>query len=99
MYKREDILELANQCVNGSRDEQYGTPENNFKKIAELWSIYLGFEISDVDVAAMMALMKISRISNGNRSVDSWIDLAGYAACGGEISKFEDNRATCIGDE
>jgi hypothetical protein len=33
----------------------------------------------------MLALMKISRISSGHAKADNWIDLAGYAACGGEI--------------
>ena len=33
----------------------------------------------------MLALMKIARIKSGNAKEDNWIDLAGYAACGGEI--------------
>jgi len=37
------------------------------------------------DVAMMMALLKIARIRNGGGSGDSFVDLAGYAACGGEI--------------
>lgn len=37
------------------------------------------------DVAAMMALLKIARIAAGGKKADSWVDLAGYAACGGEI--------------
>ena len=37
------------------------------------------------DVAMMMALLKIARIKNGGGSGDSFVDLAGYAACGGEI--------------
>lgn len=37
------------------------------------------------DVSMMMALLKIARIKNGGGSGDSFVDLAGYAACGGEI--------------
>ena len=33
----------------------------------------------------MMALLKIARIASGNNP-DSFVDLAGYAACGGEIA-------------
>ena len=33
----------------------------------------------------MMALLKIARIAGGNAKADNWIDLAGYAACGGEL--------------
>ena len=36
------------------------------------------------DVAMMMALLKIARISAGAGS-DSFVDLAGYAACAGEM--------------
>lgn len=92
---RKDILDQANKCVNGDRDEQYGNPENNFKMIANLWMEYLencgsvpnGTEVflRPEDVASMMALMKIARIATGGPKEDSWIDLAGYAACGGEI--------------
>ena len=32
--KREDILKTANECVNGSRQQDYGNPEDNFKQIA-----------------------------------------------------------------
>lgn len=33
----------------------------------------------------MMALLKIARIATGQAKSDSFVDLAGYAACGGEI--------------
>ena len=37
------------------------------------------------DVAIMMALLKISRLSWEPTKRDSWVDVAGYAACGYEI--------------
>ena len=84
---REDILNIAKECVCQSREEDYGAPENNFALIADLWNAYLGFnEIRDIDVAMMMSLLKIARIRTGNKhKADSFIDLAGYAACAGEI--------------
>jgi hypothetical protein len=33
-----------------------------------------------------MALVKIARLANSPDHMDSWIDIAGYAACGGEIA-------------
>lgn len=33
----------------------------------------------------MLALLKIARIASGNAKKDNWVDLAGYAACGGEL--------------
>ena len=84
---RAEILEAANKCVSGERERSYGSPENNFSTIADLWNAYLHINhvITSKDVAAMLALLKIARISSGNYKEDNWIDLAGYAACGGEI--------------
>ena len=86
MNKREECLRKANEIVNGQREQQYGTPEDNFKMIAEMWSAYLETDVSAVDVAMMMSLLKIARISTGTFNEDSFIDLAGYAACGYEIA-------------
>ena len=92
--KRGEILKEALRCVTGEREQQYGSPEDNFMVIADLWMAYLKnccvssnadvFVVAD-DVAAMMALLKIARISSGVDKVDNWVDLAGYAACGGAI--------------
>ena len=89
---RADILHAAEKCVCGQREQDYGTPEDNFKTIAELWEAYLNkactrgvnVRVEAKDVAAMMALLKIARIAAGGGKADSWIDLAGYAACGAE---------------
>ena len=83
---RAEILDAAKKCVCGQREQDYGTPESNFQLIANLWRMYLGVDISATDVAMMMALMKIARIKNGGGTGDSFVDLAGYAACGGEIN-------------
>ena len=91
---RTEILEAAQKCVCGDREQDYGSPENNFQTIAKLWTAYLeaipkdcdGFSwIKTSDVAAMLGLLKIARIATGHGKADNWIDLAGYAACGGEI--------------
>lgn len=95
--KREEVLNMAKTCVCGDRDEQYGSPEDSFAAIAELWETYIadrcvvGKEydlcITPVDVAAMMVLFKVARIATGNSKDDNWIDIAGYAACGAEVSE------------
>lgn len=38
------------------------------------------------DVAMMMVLFKTGRIMSGKVNPDNYIDLAGYAACAGEIA-------------
>lgn len=94
---RKDVLDAASACVNGDRDKRYGNPEDSFRLIAHFWNDYMRNAaktydpmvhsgiISASDVAAMLALVKIARIAGGKRHPDNWIDLAGYAACGGEI--------------
>lgn len=91
---REEILEQAHKCVCGDRDQQYGSPESSFRMIAKLWEPYLqercvsdgaDVNIMPEDVAAMMVLFKMARVATGSYSADSWVDAAGYAACGGEI--------------
>lgn len=86
------ILDEAKKCVCGQREEDYGSPEDNFKTIASLWTSYKGAEFTPVDVSMMMALLKIARISTGTATKDSFVDLAGYAACGGEIKFKEENK-------
>jgi len=44
------------------------------------------FAFRPTDVAQMMVLMKIARLENSPTHMDSWIDVAGYAACGGELA-------------
>ncbi len=95
---RDEILREATKCVCGQREQDYNSPENNFKLISDLWTIYLGHEVSSIDVAMMMALLKIARIRNNPYKSDSFVDLAGYAACGGEIAA-EDNKKDRSEDE
>ena len=90
---RKEILEAAEKCVNGDRDKQYGSPEKSFKVIANMWNGYLiGKEsikelLTPTDVAARMVLFKMARIATGRFKEDSWIDAAGYCACGGELER------------
>ena len=82
--KRWEILEKAKKVVMGDRETAYGSPEDNFATIAKLWGVYLGTAIEPEDVATMMILLKVARIRGGQAKDDNWIDIAGYAACGGE---------------
>lgn len=91
MNKREEILTLANKAVNGEREQTYGSPEDSFDRIAHLWSGYLRTALTGLDVAKMMILFKIAR--TGERAyLDNWVDIAGYAACAGEIEDGSYNQ-------
>lgn len=73
---------LFNEVVNilHSRGTQYGHPISNHKRIAELWSAYLGYPIQPNEVAICMCLVKISRQAEDPRVADNYKDALGYIA-------------------
>jgi hypothetical protein len=80
--------------VCNDRDQQYGAPLLNFTKIAEYWKTYKGIEFSPKDVAVMMTLVKIARISSGQAKPDNWIDGCGYLSIGCELESEENTGTT-----
>lgn len=84
---RARVLDKARDIVNGEREGQYGSPEDSFKTIADLWSAYLHKEVTPCDVAQMMILLKIARCRTGVYKDDNYIDICGYAACAAEIAE------------
>ena len=89
VMKRE-LLEEAANIVEGQRKEDYGETYKSFERISNLWSAYLSCPISPSDVTAMMIMLKISRAKQTPTHKDSWVDMAGYAACGYEVAQKEE---------
>lgn len=91
---RRDVLMLAADLVDGDRNSTYGDPLQDFRRTATYWTTYLegigDRPLLPHDVAAMMSLLKISRISWSPDHKDHWVDLAGYAACGHDCVERED---------
>lgn len=93
MNRKETLVE-ADKCVNGQREHYYGSPEDNFATIAEMWTTYLRrasskfnpIVVTAHDVTVMMALLKIARIASGQVKEDNYIDGCGYLACAAEIA-------------
>ena len=84
---RKECLDNAAKAVLKDRAREYGDgPEDSFSAIAGMWSAYLGRPVSSADVACMMALLKIARLKANPHHGDSWVDVAGYAACGAECA-------------
>lgn len=86
---RKEILDRAAEIVGG-KDSQHGDTEDNFNRIARLWYAYKGVPFTGKDVAVMMILLKIARIASGHQCDDNFVDIAGYAACGGELEMNDD---------
>ena len=86
MNTRTEILNTAKQYTTVDRASTHGGAEDSFRTIADMWTAYLGAPVSEADVCAMMVLLKIARIKGNPEHTDSWVDVAGYAALGGEIA-------------
>lgn len=86
--KRDEALSEVERCVLQDRNASYGSPENNFSRVAKLWTAYFDREFEPHDVAVMLALLKVARLSENPTHMDSWVDLAGYAVCGAEVAEL-----------
>jgi len=85
MTDRETILRTAEELISGNRHKEYGPALKMHERIGALWSAYLGHEVSPVDVAMMMILLKSSRVKVGGSVGDSFVDICGYSALAGEM--------------
>lgn len=91
---RIEALREAARIISTERNMNYGDPEDNFDRTRKIWSVILGIEISNEDVAMMMIGLKMARyVNKGDFQPDTWIDIAGYAGCGYEVGlKEEENK-------
>jgi len=85
---KESILSEAKRLVEGGeRNQSYGPPEMDFKRIAGMWTALFeaklkeGVVFDPADVARAQICLKLSR-STWQKKRDNWTDQAGYAACG-----------------
>ena len=79
------FLKTAEELINGPRAKEYGPARKNHERIAQIWSIILEQEITPEQVVACMVGLKLARLSEDITKDDSWVDIIGYAALGGEI--------------
>lgn len=98
---REGILNEAAGYVTRDRNSSYGDPEDNFSNIAEVWNaqgMCMGGvngvrPINATDVALLMVGMKLARLKHNPTHRDSWVDAAGYIACGYDVATTEEGSA------
>lgn len=80
------ILSEADVAVTVDRPATHGSAEDSFLQIATIWSSRLGVPISAAQVAILLIDLKTVRAWGNPVHADNWIDIAGYAACGGEVA-------------
>ena len=84
------VLGTAADLVHGDRGEDYGHPSEDFARTAAMWSDILGCPVNKKQVALCMIAVKISRLFNSPRHVDSRVDIAGYAETYAMVLERED---------
>lgn len=93
---RERLLDEASDKITVERAADYGDAGESFDRIAALWTardLHIGNRAyTAVDVAQMLALLKVSRLAYQPGHQDSYEDLIGYAALGGELALTEETN-------
>lgn len=78
---------LAADLVDGDRRREHGDPKATHIHIAALWTAYLADRrITGHDVAMMLLLVKVGRITTGNHNPDNYVDICGYAGIAAELA-------------
>lgn len=72
-----DNLYRVENMLNGEKAEEYGNPRIMFQNISKRW---FGCDDAEVDVAIMMAELKIERIKFDPTKEDSYMDAIAYLA-------------------
>lgn len=96
---KEAVLDKAKELISNERLKHYGPPKENFARIAKLWEVIFNQPITPAQVALCMAMVKVTRLVQTPDHIDSWVDLAGYSACGGEVSEKEAKVRIIQGDK
>lgn len=87
-----EIVKSAAEIVNGDRARTHGDKRKNHQNIATLWNAYLKIrrdpaaELSPLDVALMMDLLKTARTQLGEHNPDNYTDKVGYSSIAGELA-------------
>lgn len=84
-----NILQQADEIINGERAKDYGPATENFQRIADLWGPIFGQAVTVEQVCLAMIQVKIARLRNSPDHRDSWLDIAGYVGCWDKIQRGE----------
>lgn len=86
---RSEILSKADALITEDREETHGDLNVTMGRIAAIWSARLGVAVTPAQVAILMVDLKTVRAWGNPAHSDNWVDMAGYAACGGELAAKE----------
>ena len=85
---RKRFLKEVEQTLEGDRQVDYGDASKNFARIARMWEVIFGHQVTLEQVHLAMLAVKMSRLVNSPEHPDSWSDIAGYAALAAELKEL-----------
>ena len=91
-----DVLERAISLIHGQRAKDYGDAQASFQRMANLINPIVrnaDGNLSASDMAIVMIQVKIARLQESPDHVDSWTDIAGYAALGAQLAVTQPDKA------
>lgn len=90
---RARMLADVGEIVSQNRNLEYGEPAENMARTAQMLAAYMGQRpgtaLAAHDVAAFGIILKLGRLAENPGSMDSWRDVAGYAAIGFEVMEAQ----------
>lgn len=86
---REEVLDESRGLICGDRQDSYGSPDVNFKRLADTINgafgpTHLKRDFTSSDIALILVLLKVIRQVNKSQH-DNWVDIVGYGALGAEV--------------
>lgn len=100
---RQEVLDGATRAVLQERNATYGDPDQDFIRIAAMvsamWADNLKRPLTGEEVAQFQICLKLSRLQHSPTHLDSWADIAGYAACGYETAALAQLRRIVADDK
>jgi hypothetical protein len=88
--KYQEILQSATDIIQDRGLNDYGHPADNMEHAAMMISAYLQMPVTDYQVCAILAMVKIARATTGNPAkADNYIDGAAYIALMGQLATEE----------
>ena len=85
---RKHFLKVVEQTLEGDRQVDYGDASKHFARIARMWEVIFGHQVTLEQVHLCMIAVKMSRLVSSPGHQDSWVDIAGYAALAAELKEL-----------
>lgn len=83
----QNILLEAYEITGGDRQNDYGTPEENWGRISRIASAMCEMDLSPEVCTKVLIACKLARMITSPKKRDNYVDLAGYAHVLWEVNK------------